>query len=145
MDRKKIHISNLSPATIRSDLRKRFNEYGKVRDIKIVYDRKGLFRGCAFLSFDSQEMAKKALAADGTVLRDNIIRVKMAINQDNMSHVSLTSVAPVTTQSVEQNVQPVQPVYPLYPVTTHSWNSLMNRDDDEVWNEFFVSDHMATT
>jgi RNA recognition motif-containing protein len=77
---KKIFVGGLAWATDDEGLKKAFEEYGEVRDAKVITDREtGKSRGFGFVTYASEDSAEKAIAGmDGTDLDGRSIRVNEA-------------------------------------------------------------------
>lgn len=74
-----LFVGNLAFSTTKEELEAAFSVYGTVVEVKIPIDRDtGRVRGFAFVTFDSQQAAEKALALDGTELNGRPIRVNVA-------------------------------------------------------------------
>lgn len=74
-----LFIGNLAFSTTKEDLEGAFAVYGPIVEVKIPTDRyTGRVRGFAFVTFESQQAAEKALALDGKELNGRPIRVNVA-------------------------------------------------------------------
>lgn len=74
-----LFVGNLAFATTKEELEAAFSAYGAVVEVKIPVDRDtGRVRGFAFVTFENQQAAEKALALDGTDLNGRAIRVNVA-------------------------------------------------------------------
>ncbi len=74
-----LFVGNLAFSTTKEELEAAFSTYGTVVEVKIPIDRDtGRVRGFAFVTFDNQQAAEKALALDGTDLNGRSIRVNVA-------------------------------------------------------------------
>ncbi|MBP6103712.1 MAG: RNA-binding protein [Gammaproteobacteria bacterium] len=74
-----LFVGNLAFSTTKEDLEAAFAAYGKVMEVKIPVDRDtGRVRGFAFVTFEEQQAAEKALALDGQDLNGRPIRVNVA-------------------------------------------------------------------
>lgn len=74
-----LFVGNLAFSTTKEELEASFSVYGPVVEVKIPIDRDtGRVRGFAFVTFESQQAAEKALALDGTDLNGRSIRVNVA-------------------------------------------------------------------
>lgn len=74
-----LFIGNLAFSTTKEDLESAFSVYGPIVEVKIPTDRyTGRVRGFAFVTFESQQSAEKALALDGKELNGRPIRVNVA-------------------------------------------------------------------
>ena len=75
----KIYVGNLPFSIEEKGLEESFEQFGTVAEIYIPTDREtGKKRGFAFLTFESQESAEKALSMDGKELEGRAIRVNIA-------------------------------------------------------------------
>lgn len=74
-----IFVSNLPETTGERDLKEFFKEYGKIRDLKLPFDKKtGRIKRIAFITFESEKDTKNALNADGKPFKEKRLRVHMA-------------------------------------------------------------------
>ncbi len=74
-----LFIGNLAFSTTKEDLEGAFSVYGPIIEVKIPTDRyTGRVRGFAFVTFENQQSAEKALALDGKELNGRPIRVNVA-------------------------------------------------------------------
>jgi cold-inducible RNA-binding protein len=74
-----LFVGNLAFSTTKEELEAAFSNYGTVVEVKIPIDRDtGRVRGFAFVTFETQQAAEKALALDGTDLNGRAIRVNVA-------------------------------------------------------------------
>lgn len=74
-----LFIGNLAFSTTKEDLEGAFSVYGSIVEVKIPTDRyTGRVRGFAFVTFENQQAAEKALALDGKELNGRPIRVNVA-------------------------------------------------------------------
>lgn len=74
-----LFIGNLAFSTTKEDLEGAFSVYGPIVEVKIPTDRyTGRVRGFAFVTFENQQSAEKALALDGKELNGRPIRVNVA-------------------------------------------------------------------
>ncbi len=79
MAQSKIFIGNLSFNTSESELTDLFGSIGQVAEVAIPTDRdSGRPRGFAFVTFETQHDAQKALSIDGKEFGGRNIAVKMA-------------------------------------------------------------------
>jgi cold-inducible RNA-binding protein len=80
MNQKKIYVSNLSYDTKENDLENHFNQFGSINDIKLITDRDtGRSRGFAFIEFESQAAAEKAIKeGNNSLLMSRNVRVSVA-------------------------------------------------------------------
>lgn len=74
-----LFIGNLAFSTTKEDLENAFSAYGSIVEVKIPTDRyTGRVRGFAFVTFENEQDAQKALALDGKELNGRPIRVNIA-------------------------------------------------------------------
>ena len=74
-----LFVGNLAFSTTKEELEAAFSAHGNVVEVKIPVDRDtGRVRGFAFVTFETQQEAEKALALDGTDLNGRPIRVNVA-------------------------------------------------------------------
>ncbi len=74
-----LFVGNLAFSTTKEELEAAFSTFGSVVEVKIPVDRDtGRVRGFAFVTFETQQAAEKALALDGTDLNGRSIRVNVA-------------------------------------------------------------------
>lgn len=80
MNQNKVYVSNLSYDTKEHDLENHFNQFGAISDIKLITDRDtGRSRGFAFIEFESQASAEKAIKeGDNSLLMSRNVRVSIA-------------------------------------------------------------------
>ena len=74
-----LFVGNLAFSTTKEDLEKAFGAFGTVVEVHIPTEREtGRVRGFAFVRFETQQDAEKALVLDGTELNGRQIRVNVA-------------------------------------------------------------------
>ncbi|MES1920935.1 hypothetical protein MHBO_002542 [Bonamia ostreae] len=75
-----VFVSNLHNETEKSDLKKHFEEYGRIIELKLPLSREtGAIRGYALIEFRDFESAKSAVENEnGTEINDMPIKVSMA-------------------------------------------------------------------
>lgn len=74
-----LFVGNLAFSTTKEELEAAFSVYGPVLEVKIPIDRDtNRVRGFAFVTFETQAAAEKALILDGTDLNGRAIRVNVA-------------------------------------------------------------------
>jgi RNA recognition motif-containing protein len=54
-----VFVGGISGSTTEADLTQLFSQYGKVVNTKIIADRAGVSKGYGFVTFDSEEEAKR--------------------------------------------------------------------------------------
>ncbi|VDB84644.1 unnamed protein product [Peniophora sp. CBMAI 1063] len=75
---KEVYVAGLSKFTTKEDLEKRFKAYGSVKDIRIPLDDQGRAKGFAFVEFETEADAVKALGANNEDLKGRRIAVTIA-------------------------------------------------------------------
>jgi len=79
MNQNKIYVGNLSFETTEDGLRQAFSEFGGIDDLALIKDREtGRSKGFAFITFDSQEAAERALEMNEQQLDGRAVKVNMA-------------------------------------------------------------------
>ncbi len=79
MQQNKLYVGNLSYAVDESHLEQLFSTYGSVDEVALIKDRDtGRSKGFAFVTFNSQEAAEKALEQNGKELEGRTLRVNHA-------------------------------------------------------------------
>lgn len=74
-----LFVGNLAFTTTKEELEAAFSVYGPVVEVKIPIDRDtNRVRGFAFVTFETQSAAEKALELDGKELNGRPIRVNVA-------------------------------------------------------------------
>ena len=83
----KIYVGNLPKTTKDEEIRKIFEEYGEVTDVKMITDRyTGELRGFGFIEMPSKSDAQKAIqGANGTELGGNTLIVSEARPREDRS------------------------------------------------------------
>jgi RNA recognition motif-containing protein len=75
----KVYVGGLPWSTDNDALQGMFTSYGEVVEAKVITDREtGRSRGFGFVTFASEEEAKKACELNGTELEGRTIRVDLA-------------------------------------------------------------------
>ncbi len=78
----KLFIGNLSFKLAENDIRNLFEKFGTITEIAIPTNREtGKARGFAFITFETEDAAKKALTLDGTEVDGRKIRVSIATGE----------------------------------------------------------------
>jgi len=75
----RIFVGGISPSTTETDLSQLFSNYGNVRNSKIIFDRGGVSKGYGFVTFETEDEAKRLKDADNIVLRDRKLNIAPAI------------------------------------------------------------------
>ena len=78
-EQKTLFVGNLPFKVTDQELRELFGTYGSISTVKIPTDREtGRTRGFAFVEFELQEAAQKALALNGQEFQARTLRVNMS-------------------------------------------------------------------
>ena len=78
----KLFIGNLSFKLSEEDIRELFEKFGNITEIAIPITREtGKPRGFAFITFENEDSAKKALVLDGQEVDGRKIRVSIATGE----------------------------------------------------------------
>merc|ERR1719471_2852269 len=78
----RVFVGGISNTTTEADLHKLFSEYGNVRATKIISDRGGASKGYGFVTFETEEEAKKLQdEADNIVLKERKLNIAPAIKK----------------------------------------------------------------
>ncbi|KZV73245.1 hypothetical protein PENSPDRAFT_627695 [Peniophora sp. CONT] len=75
---KEVYVAGLSKFTTKEDLDKRFKAYGRVKEIRVPLDEQGRSKGFAFIEFETEADAVKALGANNEDLKGRRIAVTIA-------------------------------------------------------------------
>ncbi|BGP66332.1 Splicing factor [Rhodotorula toruloides] len=75
---RELYIANLAKSVKDVDLRKLFEPYGAIKDVRVPTDDKGLAKGFAFVEFEEEVSARAALALNNHELRKRHISVTIA-------------------------------------------------------------------
>lgn len=89
---KRVFVGGITSTTTEDELCELFSQYGIVKQVKIVVDRGGISKGYGFITFDSEEEAKRLQkdVSSGT-------RVLMSLMSSDPDHSLLSSVLKSTT------------------------------------------------
>lgn len=78
----RIFVGGISANTTEGELLHLFSTYGTVKAAKIIQDRAGVSRGYGFVTFESEEDAKRPLKdADNIILRERKLNIAPAIKK----------------------------------------------------------------
>lgn len=78
----RIFVGGISANTTESELLHLFSSYGPVKAAKIIQDRAGVSKGYGFITFESEDDAKRPLReADNIVLRERKLNIAPAIKK----------------------------------------------------------------
>ncbi|XP_001602582.2 squamous cell carcinoma antigen recognized by T-cells 3 [Nasonia vitripennis] len=79
LEKNKLFVKGLSPTTTKEDLENIFRVHGSLKDVRIVTYRNGHSKGLAYVEFDDENCAAKALVAtDGMTIADKVINVAIS-------------------------------------------------------------------
>lgn len=78
----RIFVGGISASTTESELHQLFSNYGTVKAAKIIQDRAGVSKGYGFITFESEDDAKRLQReADNIVLRERKLNIAPAIKK----------------------------------------------------------------
>ncbi|KAK7469083.1 Splicing factor [Stygiomarasmius scandens] len=77
-DNRELYVAGLSKFTTKADLEKLFSTFGHVKDIRMGLDKDGKSKGFAFIEFEDESTAQKALSANNHELRNRHISVTIS-------------------------------------------------------------------
>lgn len=78
----RIFVGGISSNTTESELLQLFSNYGTVKAAKIIQDRAGVSRGYGFITFESEDDAKRLQReADNITLRERKLNIAPAIKK----------------------------------------------------------------
>ncbi|KAF5369542.1 hypothetical protein D9758_002590 [Tetrapyrgos nigripes] len=75
---RELYIAGLSKFTTKADLENLFKTYGSVKDVRMGLDKDGKCKGFAFVEFEDENIAQRALAANNHELRNRHISVTVS-------------------------------------------------------------------
>lgn len=79
----KLYVGNLSYGSTGDDLNQLFNQYGTITEAKVISDKyTGRSKGFGFVTFDNDDAAQKALAANETEFQGRKLKVNIAREED---------------------------------------------------------------
>ncbi|KAK3733192.1 hypothetical protein QZH41_015427 [Actinostola sp. cb2023] len=78
---KRIFVKGFNRETTESDLRSFFEEYGLVKESKIVRDKHGISKGYAFITFESQDDADQVRENEALDFKDKKLSIGKAIRR----------------------------------------------------------------
>ncbi|KAJ8981932.1 hypothetical protein NQ317_002103 [Molorchus minor] len=82
----RIFVGGISANTTESELMQLFSSYGTVKAAKIIQDRAGVSKGYGFITFESEDDAKRPLReAENIVLRERKLNIAPAIKKQPFS------------------------------------------------------------
>jgi len=78
---KRIFVKGFSPETTENELREYFQDFGTVKESKVVRDRNGFSKGYAFITFESQEVADQVRDQDCLEFKGKSLNVGRAVRR----------------------------------------------------------------
>ncbi|XP_067640903.1 squamous cell carcinoma antigen recognized by T-cells 3 isoform X2 [Eurosta solidaginis] len=79
LEPKKLFVKSLPPDTSKEELEQIFGAFGKLQDVRLVYHKSGKFKGIAYIDFQDESAAGKAvLGTDQLELRGHTISVAIS-------------------------------------------------------------------
>ncbi|KAH9851597.1 RNA-binding protein Prp24 [Lenzites betulinus] len=75
---REVYVAGLSKLVTKEDLETLFKTYGTVKDVRMIMDEKGRFKGFAFVEFASEQEARAALAANNHELKKRRMAVTLS-------------------------------------------------------------------
>ncbi|KAJ8676580.1 hypothetical protein QAD02_012367 [Eretmocerus hayati] len=79
LEKNKLFVKGLSPSTSKEDLEEIFKVHGTLKDVRIVTYRNGHSKGLAYVEFEDENSASKALVAtDGMTIADKVVSVAIS-------------------------------------------------------------------
>lgn len=86
MQQNKLYVGNFPYSVDEEQLRSVFSAYGKISELAMIMDREtGRPKGFAFITFETQQAAEKALEQNGKDLGGRPLKVNMAMERDSRS------------------------------------------------------------
>lgn len=78
----RIFVGGISASTTESELLQLFSSYGTVKAAKIIQDRAGVSKGYGFITFESEDDARRPLSqAENIVLKERKLNIAPAIKK----------------------------------------------------------------
>ncbi|KAI9295269.1 hypothetical protein K502DRAFT_324412 [Neoconidiobolus thromboides FSU 785] len=74
----KLFVSNLPKTYTQQDILNLFKQFGAIKDINMIKDFNGLFKGICFVHFDEEEFSNQALSLNSTIIEGHPITVSIA-------------------------------------------------------------------
>ncbi|KAG2155888.1 uncharacterized protein EDB93DRAFT_58815 [Suillus bovinus] len=110
---RELYVAGLSKFATKEDLRKVFETYGPIKEIRLAEDKSGQSKGFAFIDFESETDARAALAANNHELKNRRIAVTFtdsrvrAKNKEHTTETGLGRHADARNRSVRiRNIPP---------------------------------------
>lgn len=70
-----LYVSQLSAETVEEDLRVLFSTHGSLKGVRLGLEKNGLCKGYAYVEFEDEQTASRALAEHGKIVNDQAISV----------------------------------------------------------------------
>ncbi|XP_075211245.1 uncharacterized protein LOC142318705 isoform X2 [Lycorma delicatula] len=105
----RVFVGGIPSNTTEPELCQLFSKYGNVKATKIIADRAGVSKGYGFVTFETEEEAKRLQSdADNIVLRERRLNIAPAVKKQPFSRVfeSATSPPPATPSLYYHNGMP---------------------------------------
>lgn len=83
----RIFVGGISASTTQEELYELFSGYGCVKEAKIILDRAGISKGYGFVTFESEEDAKRIQKEESIVLKERKLNIAPAIKKQPFSRV----------------------------------------------------------
>ena len=78
----RVFVGGISSTTTESELHQLFSAFGNVKQTKIIQDRAGLSKGYGFVTFETEEEARRLqVQADNIVLKERKLNIAPAIKK----------------------------------------------------------------
>ncbi|XP_018569962.1 deleted in azoospermia protein 1-like isoform X2 [Anoplophora glabripennis] len=111
----RIFVGGISANTTESELMQLFSSYGTVKAAKIIQDRAGVSKGYGFITFESEDDAKRPLReAENIVLRERKLNIAPAIKKQPVYQpppVYPSQTGPPQTATYPSMMFPAQTIY----------------------------------
>ncbi|XP_012282732.1 squamous cell carcinoma antigen recognized by T-cells 3 [Orussus abietinus] len=105
LEKNKLFVKGLPVSTTKEDLEELFGSHGTLKDVRIVTYRNGHSKGLAYVEFQDEVDAKKALlATDGTKVKDKVISVAISHPPDRKKGLEETRIKSLGGSSVSRTV-----------------------------------------
>ncbi|XP_076361168.1 uncharacterized protein LOC143252636 isoform X3 [Tachypleus tridentatus] len=104
----RIFVGGISPSTTEAELHALFSKYGNVKATKIIADRAGVSKGYGFVTFETEEEAKRIQAeSENLVLKDRKLNIAPAIKKQPFGRIyNDTTIMPPKNQHNWYQMEP---------------------------------------
>ena len=82
VQKRTVFVNNLSFAANEDQIREHFGKHGSIVDVNIVRNNHGKSRGFAYVEFEKEEEAKKAVSENGNSFLNRKMEVKLSVPQE---------------------------------------------------------------